>query len=71
MIKDRSNPGGVTAVVHGRWKLIQTGSTYELYDTRADPEERSNVSSTRTEIAASMRRLLDEKQAAADQSPFD
>ena len=71
MIKDRSNPGGVTAVVRGRWKLIHNGSAYELYDTRADPEERSNVSSTRTEIASSMRRLLDDLQAAADQSPFD
>lgn len=70
MIKDRSNPGGITAVVRGRWKLIENGSTYELYDTRADPEERSNVSSTRTDIAAGMRRLLDEKEAAGDVSPF-
>ncbi|CAN5747669.1 hypothetical protein BH11MYX3_BH11MYX3_24730 [soil metagenome] len=49
MIKDRSNPGGVMAIVSGRWKLIDTGGVLELYDLHADPNEQSNLYSVRTE----------------------
>ncbi len=71
MIKDRSNPGGVVAIISGRWKLIDTSGVFELYDLRTDPNEESNLYSVRTEIAAQMRKLLEttlDKQAA---KPFD
>jgi arylsulfatase A-like enzyme len=71
MIKDRSNPGGITAVVRGRWKLIDSGGVLELYDTRADPDERTNAIGREPAVAADLRKLLDERTAAADISPFE
>ena len=43
MIKDRSNPGGVTAIIHGKWKLIDNGTGLELYDIHTDPHEHTNL----------------------------
>ena len=63
MIKDRSNPGGITALVRGGWKLIDNGVTLELYDLRADFGERSNLISRRPEIAGALEPLLRERQA--------
>jgi arylsulfatase A-like enzyme len=71
MIKDRSNPGGVTAVMKGRWKLIESSSTFELYDVHADAEEKSNIISTRPTVLEDMRALLRQYHAAAAKSPFE
>ena len=71
MIKDRSNPGGVTAVVKGRWKLVDNNANYELYDTRSDPDEHNNVRGQHPPEAADLRRLLDARAAAAAASPFN
>jgi hypothetical protein len=71
MIKDRSNPGGVVAIVRGRWKLIDSPSGIELYDTRADPGERSNVIGTRLSLADELKTLLKRAYDAGDVSPFD
>lgn len=71
MIKDRSNPGGVTSVVSGRWKLIDTNGVFELYDLHADPNEQTNLVATRTEIATQMRKLLEETLLRHAKSPFD
>jgi arylsulfatase A-like enzyme len=72
MIQDRSNPGGIEMIVHGRWKLIDNdGGNLELYDTRGDPDERTNMYSTRSTIGGDLKRLLDWHRAAADTSPFD
>lgn len=70
MIRDRSNPGGVTAVIQGRWKLIENRDRYELYDTRRDPDERTNVNGQHPSETGRLRGLLDAKKAAAAQSPF-
>ncbi len=71
MIKDRSNPGGLSAFVRGRWKLIATDSgSYELYDVHADPEERTNLAPQRPEVVRELAALLDVKVAAARVSPF-
>ncbi len=70
MIKDRSSPGGLTAVIKGRWKLIDTNGSLELYDTRADPGERKNLLGQRPEITTELRILLDRHAAAAALSPF-
>ena len=68
MIKDRSNPGGVTAVVRGGWKLIDNGVSYELYDVKNDPSERQNLYVQRPNLAAELKKLL--AQRTADRDPF-
>src|SRR5262249_27268671 len=70
MIKDRSNPGGITAVIRGRWKLIDTSDHLELYDTRTDPGEHTNAIAEQVRLASELRRLLDARAAEADVSPF-
>ena len=71
MIHDRSNPGGVTAIVKGRWKLIDTPTGFELYDTRADPTERSNLIATHPPAFDELRKALLAHREAAARSPFD
>ncbi|HEX2687243.1 MAG TPA: sulfatase [Kofleriaceae bacterium] len=70
MIKDRSNPGGLTAVIRGRWKLVDNHANLELYDTRKDPDEHDNVLGQHPQEAAELRTLLDARTAAAAVSPF-
>lgn len=70
MIKDRSNPGGITAIVKGRWKLIDNHGKLELYDTRRDPGEHDNVLGQHPREAAELRTLLDARTAAGAVSPF-
>jgi len=70
MIKDRSNPGGVTAIIKGRWKLIDNGGNLELYDTRRDPGEHNNVFGQHPQVAEELARLLEARAAAASISPF-
>jgi arylsulfatase A-like enzyme len=71
MIKDRSNPGGVTAVVRGRWKLIDNGTTHEVYDVHADPNELSNVATTRPQVYNDLRALLQQYMKLGSISPFE
>jgi arylsulfatase A-like enzyme len=71
MIKDRSNPGGITAVVKGRWKLIDNNGNFELYDTRSDPDEHDNVLGQHPKEAGELRGLLDARTAAGAASPFN
>jgi hypothetical protein len=71
MIKDRSNPGGLVAAIKGRWKLIETATHLELYDTRGDPGERSNVLTQHTVVVDELRGVLDQRAVAATVSPFE
>jgi hypothetical protein len=70
MVKDRSSPGGLTAVIQGRWKLIENNANLELYDTRNDPSERNNVLGQQPRTMAELRLLLDKHAAAGAVSPF-
>jgi choline-sulfatase len=70
MIKDRSNPGGIVAVVRGRDKLIDTGSSLELYDVHADPDERSDLIMAKANLAESLKGLLKSLVDKGKQSPF-
>jgi arylsulfatase A-like enzyme len=70
MIKDRSNPGGITAVNRGRWKLIDNNDQLELYDTGADPGEHHNLLDQQPRIASELRQLLTTRAATAARSPF-
>jgi arylsulfatase A-like enzyme len=70
MIKDRSNPGGVAAIVRGRWKLIEHGGVFELYDMLTDPDERFDLIAQKPTIVAELKLLLAARQAAAARSPF-
>ncbi|HMG20831.1 MAG TPA: sulfatase [Kofleriaceae bacterium] len=71
MIKDRSNPGGVTAVSKGRWKLIIDNDNLELYDIRTDPGEHDNVIGQHAQIAGELRKLLANRAARAAAPPFE
>jgi arylsulfatase A-like enzyme len=70
MIKDRSNPGGVTAMVLGRWKLIDTPNGLELYDARTDFSERSNQIRVHPPSYDALRKALVQHQDAGKRSPF-
>jgi hypothetical protein len=70
MIKDRSNPGGVSAVVRGPWKLVE-GGTYELYNVHNDPNEKSNVITTRVTLYDELRAILNRFKDAGTNSPFE
>ncbi|HEY5922139.1 MAG TPA: sulfatase, partial [Kofleriaceae bacterium] len=71
MIKDRSNPGGVTAVVRGRWKIIDTGQSLELYDVHTDPNELSNIATAKPQVYNDLRGLLLQYLKVGAQSPFE
>ena len=60
-----------TAIVRGKWKLVDTGSTHELYDMHADPNERSNIASTRMQVVSELRGLLQKYVTNASRSPFE
>jgi choline-sulfatase len=70
MIKDRSSPGGIIALIKGRWKLIDSNDNLELYDVRSDPDERNNVLGQQPQVLEELRKLLAERTAAAGVSPF-
>lgn len=70
MIKDRSVPDGMRAVMRGRWKLIETKHGFELYDRASDPRESHNLATTRTDMLAQMKTLLDGRRAIDSHSPF-
>src|SRR5262249_36972403 len=70
MIKDRSVASGMRAIVHGKWKLIESARGYELYDRRLDPGETHDQAKANPEKLAEMRRLLDARQAIDGRSPF-
>ena len=71
MIKDRSNPGGITSVVKGRWKLIANDDGLEeLYDIYADPNETRNLAEQNPVILNELRLLLASFDAAGQESPF-
>ncbi len=70
MIHDRSNPGGVTAMVLGRWKLIDTPTGLELYDARTDVNERTNLIRSNPPAYDKLRPALLAHQVAAKRSPF-
>jgi arylsulfatase A-like enzyme len=71
MIKDRSNPGGITSIIHGKWKLIDNGIGLELYDVHADPHERTNQLATHPPALDDLRKLMRAHNDAADRSPFE
>jgi arylsulfatase A-like enzyme len=60
----------MTAVVQGRWKLINSHDNLELYDTRADPSEHDNVAAQHPREVESLRKLLDAHREAGAVSTF-
>jgi arylsulfatase A-like enzyme len=71
MVKDRSNPGGVTAVVDGVWKLIDEHGVLHLFDTRSDRSELHDLATARPDLVERLRKLLAARVAAGKQSPFE
>ena len=71
MIKDRSNPGGVSAIVVGPWKLIDDGERVELYQIHDDPDELRDLAAAHPDKVRELRAALAAKHAAAQESPFD
>lgn len=71
MIRDRSNPGGISAVVRGDWKLIDNGDTPELYRLSDDPHETHNLVTLKPQVYEELRKLLKQYLDAGSRSPFD
>ncbi|MFN0247786.1 MAG: sulfatase [Kofleriaceae bacterium] len=71
MIADRSNPGGVTVIVDGAWKLVETGGIRELYNIHQDPGERTNLAAKHPEIVARLVVLLATQRVRAQLSAFE
>jgi len=55
-------------VVRGRWKLIDGPRGVELYDTRTDPGELTDLAAGRPELVAELKTLLD-AQAIVERTP--
>jgi arylsulfatase A-like enzyme len=71
MIADRSNPGGVSAIVDGPWKLVERGGVRELYNIHQDPDEHANVATKHPEIVGRLAAMLGVQRARARMSAFD
>lgn len=71
MIRDRSNPGGISAIVHGEWKLIDNGDTPELYRLSDDPNETHNLISLKPQVYEDLRKRLKVFLDAGSKSPFE
>jgi arylsulfatase A-like enzyme len=69
MIRDRSNPGGVTAVISGAWKLIAHDDKLELYDIKRDPNELHDLAAQEPAKVEELRVLLDARDNL-ERSPF-
>jgi len=69
MIKDRSNPGGVSALVVGAYKLISEDGKLELYDIKKDPNELDDLATRMPEKVEELRLLLEERENLT-RSPF-
>ena len=72
MMPDRSRPDAnrASAIVRGGWKLIDSGTSVELYDLKSDPAERYNLFGQRPQIVAELKGVLHVKLRAANKSPF-
>ena len=71
LIKDRRHPGGVNAIVRGGWKLIDTGTSVELYRLPDDPGEKTNMATAKPQVLDELKKLLREHVEAGSRSPFD
>ena len=71
MIADRSNPGGVSVIVDGPWKLVETRGKRELYNVHQDPGEHTDLAGKHPEIAYRLAALLGVQRARARVSAFD
>ncbi|MEO8702149.1 MAG: sulfatase-like hydrolase/transferase [Kofleriaceae bacterium] len=67
---ERRDDSDVMAIVRGTWKLIDNGQSVELYDLRADPDERFNMFGQRPQIVAELRSILAQRARAAQVPPF-
>ena len=52
------------AVVRGRWKLLERGGSFELYDLAADPKELVNRGTEQNEILHSLASQLPAMESA-------
>lgn len=69
MIRDRSNPGGVSALVVGAFKLISKDGKLELYDIKKDPNELDDLATKQPAKVEELRLLLEERENLT-RSPF-
>ena len=70
MIRDRSNPGGVTALVSGAWKLISKTGKLELYNIKTDPNELDDLAAKEPAKVEELRMILEDRENLT-RSPFD
>ncbi len=70
VVPDRGTTLTAMTIIRGGWKLIDGGGSIELYDLKADPDERTNIASQRPQVVAELRALLTSRIRAAQTSPF-
>jgi arylsulfatase A-like enzyme len=70
MIKDRSNPGGLTSLVAGAWKLIAHRGKVELYNIKDDPGENHDLATKHPDKVQELRTLLEARENLT-RSPFE
>ena len=63
--------GASPRVVRGRWKMIDNGQTHEVYDIHADPNELSNLATTRPQVYNDLRAMLQQYIKRGSVSPFE
>jgi hypothetical protein len=71
MIPDRSNPGGVSVIVDGPWKLVEIRNTRELYNVHQDPDEKTDLAAKHPEIVYRLVVMLGMQRARARMSAFE
>ncbi len=71
MVADRSVKKGQSALMSGRYKLVENGDgEYELYDHSEDPKEMSDVKELRPKVLESMKARLERRRMIDRVSPF-
>jgi arylsulfatase A-like enzyme len=61
----------MSAMIRGRFKLIDNGIGLEMYDIHTDPHEHANLLPSHPPAEAALRKLMRAHNDAADRSPFD
>ena len=71
MVRDRSVPRSGSAMVAGRYKLIDVdGRKPELYDLAADPSEAKNLASEKPDLIDDLWDKMDRRRAIDEEAPF-
>jgi arylsulfatase A-like enzyme len=69
-VVDRSVNSDLNAIIAGRYKLIERGKKYELYDRESDPMEKKNLVEELQEVTAALKARLARRKQIDRVPPF-